>query len=294
NDQLGLANLYTSMGILCFEKGDYQRSLECHYKGLELGEELGEKQVIAISTGCIGRIYERQGDYDQAMENYQKDLKICEELGDKQGEAIVLGLIGDMHSVRGEFNEAIKNIEKGLAICRSLGYQKGIAKAVNTLGDVYYYLDNYEISAKYYDKAIEVTRNIDHKLVLGLSLVEKGRTLLAWGQLEEIPNIKKEALKIAGELGNPDLIFEATLLSAKFYHQKGEDADALELIHELLSNHLEVSQQAAAYYLLYQLQPKQNSHREIALQLYEQLYQETPKFTFQRRIKELSRKPMKK
>ncbi|MEN0049839.1 MAG: tetratricopeptide repeat protein, partial [Bacteroidota bacterium] len=293
NDQLGLANLYTSLGILCFEKGDYQRSLECHYKGLELGEELGEKQVIAISTGCIGRIYERQGDYDQAMENYLKDLKICEELGDKQGKAIVLGLIGDLHSVRGEFNEAIKNIEKGLAICRSLNYQKGIAKAVNTLGDVYYYLDNHEISAKYYDKAIEVTRNIDHKLVLGLSLVEKGRTLLAWGKLDEIPKIKEESLKIAAELGNPDLIFESTLLSAKFYHQKGEKQEALELIHELLSNHLEVSQQAAAYYLLYQMEPEQDAHREIALQLYQQLYEETPKFTFQRRIKKLSRKRAK-
>ncbi|MEM8524113.1 MAG: tetratricopeptide repeat protein [Bacteroidota bacterium] len=291
-DQLGLANLYTSLGILNFEKGDYRRSLECHYKGLELGEELGEKQVIAISTGCIGRIYERQGDYDQAMENYLKDLKICEELGDKQGEAIALGLIGDLHSVRGEFNDSIKNIEKGLAICRALGYQKGIAKAVNTLGDVYYYLDNHEISAKYYDKAIEVTRNIDHKLVLGLSLVEKGRTLLAWGKLEEIPKIKKETLKIAAELGNPDLIFESTLLSAKFYHQKGEEEEALELIHELLSNHLEVSQQAAAYYLLSQLEPEQESHREIALQLYQQLYEETPKFTFQRRIKKLSRKRM--
>ncbi|MEM0993955.1 MAG: tetratricopeptide repeat protein [Bacteroidota bacterium] len=287
NDQLGLANLYTSLGILCFEKGDYKESLNCHYKGLELSEELGEKQITAISIGCIGRIYERQGDYGKAMENYVKDLKICEELGDKQGKAIALGLIGDLHSVKGEFNEAIKNIEQGLSICRALGYQKGIAKAANTLGDIYYYLDNFEISNQYYDKAIEVTREIDQKLVLGMSLVEKGRTLLMWGKLEALQAIEKEAIELAENLGNPDLIYEATILAARSASVTGKQQTAIELISSLLKYYPELHQQATTYYVLAQIEPEQISHKEIALQLYQQLYEATPKFIYKRRIEKL-------
>ncbi|MEM9884931.1 MAG: tetratricopeptide repeat protein [Bacteroidota bacterium] len=290
NDQLGLANLYTSLGILYFEKGNYQDSLDCHFKGLGLSEELGEKQITAISIGCIGRIYERQGDYEKAMENYVKDLKICEELGDKQGKAIALGLIGDLHSVKGEFNAAIKNIEQGLSICRALGYQKGIAKAANTLGDVYYYLDNFEISNQYYDKAIEVTREIDQKLVLGMSLVEKARTLLMWGKIEEVPPIKKEAIELSESLGNPDLIFEASILAARYAASTNEQKTAIDLISSLLKYYPELHQQATTYYVLSQIEPEQKSHREIALQLYQQLYEETPKFIYKRRIEKLKRK----
>ena len=58
-------------------------------------------------------------------------------------------------------------------------YKKGIAKAVNTLGDIYYYKDQFEISVNYYDLAIEVTRQINNRLVLGSSLIEKGKPLVA-------------------------------------------------------------------------------------------------------------------
>jgi predicted ATPase/class 3 adenylate cyclase len=290
NDQLGLADLHTSLGILYFEKGDYDKSLRCHQHGLQLGEELGEKQTVAISIGCIGRIYERKGDYEQAMEHYIRDLKICEELGDKQGKAIVLGLIGDLHSAKGEFNEAIQNIERGLAICRSLGYQKGTAKAVNTLGDIYYYLENYEISVQYYDHAIEITRNIDHKLVLGLSLVEKGRSLLAWGKPEAVVAIKEEVLHIAEELGNPDLIFETNMLVFKLHDALGEKEEALAVANDILTNYTEVHQQSAIYYALHLMEPEEDRYREIAHQFYQQLYKATPRFVFGRRVKELEMK----
>lgn len=287
NDQIGLADLHSSLGILYFEKGDYDESLNCHLEALRLGEELGEKQTVAISIGCIGRIYERKGDYDKAMDHYMRDLDICEELGDKQGKAIVLGLIGDLYSAKGEFNEAIKQIEKGLSISRSLGYQKGIAKAANTLGDVYYYLENYEISVQYYNYAIEVTRRIDHKLVLGLSLVEKGRSLLAWNKIQEIEPIKAEALAIAEELENPDLLFETNMLVIKLHDAQGNHDAALALIHQLLDTYSETYQQAAAYYALHLIKPDERSYGEIALQLYEQLYEETPRFVFRKRIGEL-------
>ncbi len=287
NDRLGMANLQTSLGILYFEKGAYNTALACYEKGLQLSKELGDKQIMAIAIGSIGRIYERKGDYEQAMKHYMHDLDICKELGDKQGEAIVMGLIGDLFSVKGEFDKAIQYIEKGLKISRKLGYQKGIAKAVNTLGDVYYYKDNYEMSLLYYDRAIEVTRTIENKLVLGFSLTEKARTLLAANQLDAVPPVQQEAMSVANELGNPDLLFEAIILTAKMKARQQKQMEAIHLVEELLFEDLDEGQVAAAYYELSKINPDEDRYRQEALKRYQSLYKATPQFAFKRRMYEL-------
>lgn len=287
-DKLGLANLYTSLGIVYFEKGDFDESLNCHQKGLALSEELGDKQITAIAIGCIGRVYERKGKFEKAMENYWRDLEICQELGDKQGTAIVMGLIGDLYTMQGDFDEAIQYIQQGLELCQELGYQKGIAKAINTLGDVYYYKNDYDASLKHYDHAIEVTRKIDNKLVLGFSLVEKARTLLAAKRLKDLQAVQEEAVQIAAELGNPDLIFEATILTAKFLHQRDLKFEGVELLHQLLSKSLDNDQLASVYYHLSQMEPELDEYRQRSLEIYQNLYQSTPHFTFKMRITALS------
>jgi tetratricopeptide (TPR) repeat protein len=287
NDKQGMASLYTNMGIVYFEKGDYDAALESYQKGLELSEELGNKLLTAIAIGCIGDVYQRKGDYKLAMTNFQRDLELCEELGDKQGIAIAMGLIGELYSVEGLFELAIEHLLKTLEISEELGYQKGIAKALNTLGDVYFFTGEYSRSLESYDRAIEVTRKISNKLVLGSSLAEKGLVLLATGQLDELPALVTEALAIAKELGNPDLLFEARLLAIKAEAANGRVAEAHEQFSSLLQNNLNIEQQAATYFELSRLETSTGDYHQKAKALYQQLYEHTPRFIYKNRLKEL-------
>lgn len=290
NDKKGMATLFTNMGIVYFEKGDYEEALYCYQKGLALSEELGDKQLTAIAIGCIGSVYERQGDYEMAMKNFVRDLQVCEELGDKQGMAIAAGLIGDLLSVKGDFDEAIQYLQRELELSQSLGYQKGIAKALNTLGDVYFYKNDYQLSVDYYDQAIEVTRKISNKLVLGFSLVEKGLTLMKFGQSEAIPSIQQEAMALAEELGNPDLLFQATILRANWLTYQNNTQQAAQLLYNLLDDSPEADKAAAVHFELAQLFPQETQHKEQALELYRQLYQETPRYSFYQRIQQLEQR----
>lgn len=288
NDKQGMATLYTNLGIVYFEKGDYDDALDSYQKGLELSEELGNKLLTSIAIGCIGSVYERQGDYARAMENFQLDLEICEELGDKQGTAIALGLIGELYSVEGKFEEAVLHLERNLQLCEELNYQKGIAKASNTLGDVFYFTRQYDRSLHFYDRAIAVTRRINNKLVLGSSLVEKGDVLLAIHQLDELPALTDEALILAKELGNPDLLFDARMLAIKVQAVERDSASALAVLEELLSDEeLSEEQRAAAHFQRYRLRPEARADKQAATQLYQMLYQQTPKFVYQARLEEL-------
>jgi len=283
-DKSSMAILLTNLGIVYFEKGDFEQALESFQSGLLLSEELGNMQLTSIAIGCIGSVYERKGDYVKAMDHFQRDLALCEELGDKQGLAIALGLIGEHHSIKGDFYQAIEYLQKNLMLCEELGYQKGIAKAVNTLGDVFLNLEQFERALDYYNRAIEVTRHINNKLVLGASLVEKAEVLFVLGRLDDLELVKEEALKIALEIKNPDLLFNARLLAvrAKIIKQKKEKSEK-ELL-EFLERDLDEDQEATLFFELAKLFPQQQKYRLKALQLYQKLFNATPKYSYRKRL----------
>jgi predicted ATPase/class 3 adenylate cyclase len=287
NDKQGMATLYTNLGIVFFEKGDYSNALTAYRKGLELSKELGNKLLTSIAIGCIGSVYERQGDYDQAMKHFEEDLQICEELGDKQGIAIALGLIGELLSIKGNFHRAIEYLQKNLMLCEELGYQKGIAKAVNTLGDVFFYTRQYDRSLHFYDRAIQIARSISNRLVLGASLVEKGSVLIEMGDESQLEAVRREALSIALDLGNPDLLFDAEMLDARATHLRGNTAQALSILDKLLEGEFDPDQRANAYFEKYRIDPTDEHARQQALSLFRKLYRSTPKFMFHSRIEEL-------
>jgi predicted ATPase/class 3 adenylate cyclase len=288
NDKQGMAKLYTDLGIIYFEKGDYDDALESYQKGLKLAEELGNKQQKAIAIGCIGNVYVRKGNYPSAMEHFELDLELVEELGDKQGTAIALGLIGELLSIKGDFHRAIEYLQKNLMLSEELGYQKGIALAVNTLADVFFYTEQYDRALHYYDRAIDVTRRIDNKLVLGSSLVEKGFVLIEMNRMAELQVVCTEALALAKELGNPDLLFSARLLHAYANAKMGEEEKANQLLNELLEGDINKEQEADVFHQLSMLHPNKDDYRQKALNLYQELFSETPKHNYKVRISNLS------
>jgi tetratricopeptide (TPR) repeat protein len=286
NDKSGMATLHTNLGIVYFESGQYDLALDQYQKGLKLSEELGNKQLTAIAIGCIGSVYQRKGDYEKAMDNFIRDLALCEELGDKQGTAIALGLIGELRSIEGEFDVAVEYLSQNLLLCEELGYQKGIAKALNTLGDVYTSQGVYEKAIEHYKRAIDVSRSINNRLVLGYSLVELANAYILEGSYKEAQTLHLEASTIAESLGNPDLIFEATILEAQVNYYSGNTGVAHEILTTLAAQARNTTEIAAVQYELYQISPNE-VHKQKALALYRKLYDQEPKFIFQKRISDL-------
>ena len=134
--------------------------------------------------------------------------------------------------------------------------------------------------------AIDVSRQINNRLVLGESLVEKGKPLLAQEKFEEAIAIQKEALKLSKQLGNPNLLFDAKLLGARVASTTGKKEKANKILSTLLEKIDTPKEKAAIFYELYQID-KQTIYRDNALKLYQKLYDETPQFIFKQRIQKL-------
>ena len=288
NDKQGLATLYTNLGIVYFEKGAYPEALDCYEQGLSISEELGNKQLTAIAIGCIGSVQQQQGNYPAALENFLTDLRICEEIGDKQGIAIALGLLGELRALEGEFDLAKKYLETALQHNQTLNYRKGIAKAVNNLGDIYTFEKDYAKALHYYDRAIQVSRKINNQLVLGFSLVEKSEVLEKMERYDAAQEIQAEVNTIAQALGNPELLFQARLLTARLQYHFQNTEKTLEILHSLLKKEPSEEEAADIHFTFCQLFPEEGQHRPRALQLYQKLYRATPKYRYQERIELLS------
>lgn len=288
NDRQGMATLFTNMGIVHFEKGEYDQALDCYQRGLELAEELGNKQLTSIAIGCIGTVWQRKGRFDLAEQHFERDLTLTEELGDKQGICIALGLMGELYSVMGKFEEAIAYMQRNLKLAQELGYRKGIAKSQNTLGDIYFYKNELETSIAYYDKSIEMTRSIGNKLVLGFSLAEKSNVLLAKGSLEEALTALREATAIAEEIKHPDLLFEARLMAGKLAIAEGNIEEAQNVFDALLSLKRGRRDEAMVQFEYGRIETD-TAHKERALSLFKELYDETPVHAYHLKIKELEK-----
>lgn len=289
NDKQGMAILLVNLGIVQYEKGDYSDAGKSYEEGLQLAEELGNKQLVSIAMGSLGLVIQQQGDYERAMTLFRNDLELTEELGDKQGIAIALGLIGDLLKLIGDFYPAVEYMQKNLMLCEELGYQKGIAKAVNTLGDIFFFTEEYERSLHFYDQAIEVTRKINHKIVLCSSLIEKGLVLIKMKKVVELLKVEEEALALAKELGNPDLLFNARTLEIRALHLNGRTNEALVLLNELQQQALSTEQQAEAAYIRFRLLPVDKTAYELATRLFKELYAATPQYLYKTRLEKLKK-----
>ena len=56
-DRVGMAKVYTYMGLVYHNKGQMDDALQYHKKALEIDESLGDRVGMAIDYGYMGLVY---------------------------------------------------------------------------------------------------------------------------------------------------------------------------------------------------------------------------------------------
>ncbi|NJN34600.1 MAG: tetratricopeptide repeat protein, partial [Saprospiraceae bacterium] len=204
-DIVGMANLRVNLGIVLTEKGDDDTARHHLEAGLDLAQQLGNKQLISIALGCIGNIWLNKNEFEKAHTFLEQDRQMVEELGDRQGIAIVSELIGKYYFLQKQFDTAELWFQKSLTFSQQLHYQKGVAKALHGLGKVANALKKHDQARRLLDEAIQLARTIKNQYLLGFCLVDKGFSLLAQGQIKAAAAIQAETEKVSAFLKNEKL-----------------------------------------------------------------------------------------
>ena len=187
NYKKGYAVAYSNLGLVCWNRGDYDRSLDYYFQALKIKQELKDSAGIAKTTGSIGIDFAYEGNYPKALEYYFKALEMEESLGNKSGIARNLGNIGIVYMDQRDYAKSLEYYFKALKIDEELGNQKSIANRLGNIGIIYLY-----------EAENDENDSAKKNYLLDLSLSYSFRTL----QIEDSIHYKKGVATDLGNIGN--------------------------------------------------------------------------------------------
>jgi tetratricopeptide (TPR) repeat protein len=110
------AYTHNILGIVYFQKGNYNKALTHYLKSLDINKNLGDRQYVAKNLNNIGEIYRFKGDLNNSLQYYESSFEQFEILGNKQDLAHSYHNHGLIYQAKGNYHLAKENLDKALAL----------------------------------------------------------------------------------------------------------------------------------------------------------------------------------
>lgn len=210
-DEFGQASVWNIIGNLHHAMGDYGKSLETHYKSLNLKLRIGDSRGVSYSWNNLGTVYDRLDDGAKALECYFKSLRIKQEILDREGEAGTLNNIGFEYEKMREYAKALDFYSRSVRCAEETGDRQSEGTALMNTGNVYCALGNYGEALKYQEKCLRMKQENGDLEGEATALVNLGGTYLRSGNRAKASDCFLECMRISREIG--DRYLEAETLN---------------------------------------------------------------------------------
>jgi len=152
----------------------YNKTLNCYFNALKMGENLGDKHVIARHLCNIGAVYYQQAHeaksnkdilmsdslYKKTLTYYFKALKIEEDLGNKIAIAVELGSIGSLYTDTKRYKEAEVYLFKALSLSSEINALDIMKDDQHSLSELYEQIQEPDKALEHYKKYIAIKDSI--------------------------------------------------------------------------------------------------------------------------------------
>lgn len=154
----GLSACYNNLGLIYFDNGMFDKSVEHFILSIQFDEKLGDTLGAAITYGNIGMVHYTMGNYHKAIEYYQKQHKTCLHFSDSLCITNALNNIGVSYKSMNMFEEALDCYWKTIDIRKRLGDKIAISATYNNVGEVYLLQKKYSDAEKYFAMALNLKK----------------------------------------------------------------------------------------------------------------------------------------
>ena len=205
-----------NLGIVYFERGEYERAFECF---TALKASLGDRADLMMEAKVdfsIGEIFLEVGLLQHAREACERALETFLTIGNRQGESEVLGTLGGIHLARGDIQIAKEYFERSIEVKKAIGNMVGMLHSKITLARIANLEGRHDEAIRLADEVFESARQRNLRSIELECLTEK---MVAKSQLEG----PSEALSILSPEEEPRNL-EASISSAliSFSYKAGE------------------------------------------------------------------------
>ncbi len=231
--------IYGGLGMLHYNLGEYDRTIELLNKSLAISEEFGFKRGSATIANNLGIIYTTKCDYAKSAEQFEKYLNISEEIGYKQGIGIASNNLALNYMLWSDYDRALSLLQKYLEISEEMSSKRGICSANGNIGQLYHYLGDFTKARDYFQKELKIAEQNGFKDLQARSLVNFALFLMDNEEYELAKTYLLKAQVIYKQIGEKSGISStnahmARLLAIEKPDSKEIDPEALSYAEESL------------------------------------------------------------
>lgn len=228
NDNPGLANSFTSIGITYAGTGAWVRALNHFLKALQLKEELGDQQGMAALLSNIGVLHGKLNDEERALRYHQRAAKYFQETSDVRGLSYSYNNIGVIHMDRGEYDKALQHFVASLDLKKDLRDVQGLASTHLNIGICYFLQGVLARAEENFQRAAELYTNIGDKTGQAETYLRMGMLQQARKQYPAALQLGERALALATAINARAVERNALKLCADANAALGNHAPALD------------------------------------------------------------------
>ncbi len=231
DDQIGQRFPLGNLGIVYFERGEYERAFECFSA---LKASLGDRADIMMEAKVdfsMGEIFLEVGLLDKAREFCERALETFLTIGNRQGESEVLGTLGGIHLSTGDIQIAREYFERSIEVKKAIGNMVGMLHSQITLARIANMEGRHEESIILAQEVLETARSKNQRSIELECLTE---IMVARAQLEnpatalDILSPDEEPDKLTSNISSALITFAYKVGELAF--QAGDENRALEYI----------------------------------------------------------------
>lgn len=227
-DKITTGKIYVNIGINHYEMSNYPEALKNYFTGLKAFEEAGDKKAVGSVYNNIALIYTELGNYEEALKNHLAAKKIREANGDKRGIAGSYLNMGIVYFEEGNYVEALNSYFEAKKQYADLGDKNELALSYNHIGVVYKKQQRYAEAMENFFAALKIYEQAGDKEGIALSYTDIGNAQMAAGKAAEAKQWLAKGLQLAKEIGIKTTIQEAYLGLARADSSLGNYKDAFE------------------------------------------------------------------
>ena len=235
-DKAGLSVTLMDLSSLLDETfGRSREALPLLQEALAITRETGNKNLEARALNNLGAVYLAQGQYADAQTFFEGALAIREKAKSPQETADTVHNLGDAFTRMGRYDQALQRYVAALDLRRAAGDRRSAALAAYGIGTIFDYQGRYGSAAKSKGDALQAFRDLGQRDIwLGEILSGYGYSLSSSGRAADARAPLDEALKLAEELKNVNLVAQTLRFQAARLRHAGDAKGAADVTRQAL------------------------------------------------------------
>ncbi|MBI2684164.1 MAG: tetratricopeptide repeat protein, partial [Actinobacteria bacterium] len=204
---LEAARIYQEFGRIHFRLGDHEQAMDWAKRALALGSQLGAGDVISHAYNTWGVALARAGDIEGGAELVARSLEqaLARQLGAVACRAYTN--LAVMYATL-DHTRSVEYCREGLALAQRIGDQLQQSWLYCTLAGGHCTLSgDYDGGVRAAEAAVELDRRLGQRNHLPIPLIILGQIHQCRGDWEQSAACYRQALEVAEEVGEPQLLF---------------------------------------------------------------------------------------